>query len=130
MHESELVGGSDAAGANVVVVLVTGPDRETLSTLAERLVGERLAACVNLIPGVRSVYRWDGEVRQEEETLALVKTIRSAVEPLRERILELHPYDVPEFLVLPVAAGSAAYVAWIESSVTADGKERERDGQA
>jgi len=117
-------------GTDVVVVLVTGPDPATLEAISRRIVGERLAACVNLIPGVRSVYRWEGDVHQDAETLAVVKTTRSALEPLRERILELHPYDVPEFLALPVEAGSEGYVAWIDACVSGDPEDREADGEA
>lgn len=130
MPEPGREGPGASPGTEVVVVLVTGPDPATLATLGERLVGERLAACVNLIPGVRSVYRWEGEVHQDDETLAVVKTTRSAVAPLRERILELHPYDVPEFLVLPVVAGSESYLAWVEACAGGGPRDREADGQA
>jgi periplasmic divalent cation tolerance protein len=112
-----------------VVVLVSGPDVDTLEALAARIVGEGLAACVNLIPRVRSVYRWGGEVHHEDETLAVVKTTRPAIDALRDRVLELHPYDLPEFLVLPVEAGSDAYLGWVDSSVCAP-DDREADGQA
>lgn len=116
--------------AEVVVVLVTGPDTASLETLAGRIVGEGLAACVNLIPRVRSVYRWDGEVHHDDEALAVVKTTRPAIGALRDRVHELHPYDLPEFLVLPVEAGSDAYLGWVENSVRGAPDEREADGRA
>lgn len=100
----------------VAVVLVTGPDAE-LERLAERVVDERLAACVNLIPGVRSVYRWEGEVARDDEAMAVLKTTRAGLPALRARVLELHPYDVPEFLALPVELGSDPYVRWIATCV-------------
>lgn len=116
--------------SGVVVVLVTGPDVDTLETLAGRIVGEGLAACVNLIPRVRSVYRWDGEVRHDDEALAVVKTTRRAIEALRDRVDELHPYDLPEFVVLAVEAGSDEYLGWVDSSVRIAPNDREADGQA
>lgn len=117
-------------GSDAVVVLVTGPDEATLRVIATELVSERLAACVNLIPTVRSVYRWEEKVHHDDEALAVVKTTRPALDSLRERIQELHPYDVPEFLVLPVEAGSAAYLGWIDDSVATGPQSRGTDGQA
>ena len=105
------------ADLDVVVVLVTGPDEKTMSALAGELVGDRLAACVNLIPHVRSVYRWEDEVRRDAETLAVIKTTRGALRELEAAVRDLHPYDVPEFLVLPVEEGSAAYVGWLRDAV-------------
>lgn len=116
--------------SGVVVVLVTGPDADTLMALAGRIVGEGLAACVNLIPRVRSVYRWDGEVEQDDEALAVVKTTRPAIKALRDRVHELHPYDLPEFVVLAVESGSDEYLGWVESSVRIAPDDRENDGQA
>lgn len=116
--------------SEVVVVLVTGPDATSLETLAGTIVGEGLAACVNLIPRIRSVYRWDGEVHHDDEALAVVKTTRPAIDALRDRVSELHPYDLPEFLVLPVETGSDAYLGWVEGSVRGASEVREADGQA
>ena len=100
----------------VAVVLVTGPDAE-LERLAERVVDERLAACANLIPGVRSVYRWEGKLARDDEAMAVLKTTRAGLPALRARVLELHPYDVPEVLALPVELGSDSYVRWIGDCV-------------
>ena len=113
----------------VVVVLVSGPDMATLEELATRIVDEGLVACANLIPRVRSVYRWDGEVHQDDETLAVLKTTRPAIEALRDRVHELHPYELPEFLVLPVDSGSDAYLGWVVGCVTHTPEGREADGQ-
>ncbi|HTN51294.1 MAG TPA: divalent-cation tolerance protein CutA [Anaeromyxobacter sp.] len=96
-----------------LVVLVSAPTAEKAAELARALVEERLAACGNVVPGLRSIYRWEGKVHDEAEALLLLKTTRSRLERLRERILALHPYQVPEVLALPVEAGSEAYLAWL-----------------
>lgn len=112
------------------LVLLSGPDAGTLEEIAARVVEEGWAACVNVIPAARSVYRWKGEIVREGEALAFVKTVRPAIEGLRRRVLELHPYDVPEFLVLPLEAGDVRYVAWLRDAVTAVAEHRESDGEA
>lgn len=108
--------GSDA----VRVVLVTGPDPGTLLELGRAVVGERVAACLNLIDGVRSVYRWDGRVQEDDEALAVIKTTRGRLDELEARVHELHPYDEPEFVALPVKAGSRSYLEWVVTSVQPD----------
>ena len=95
------------------MVLVALPTAERAAELARTLVTERLAACGNVVPGVRSIYRWEGVVADEPEVLLVLKTTRARLEALRERVLALHPYQVPEVLALPVEAGSAAYLAWV-----------------
>ncbi|ABC80907.1 MULTISPECIES: divalent-cation tolerance protein CutA [Anaeromyxobacter] len=95
------------------VVLVTAPDADAAARLARALVEERLAACGNVVPAIRSIYRWEGSVHDEGEALLVLKTRAARVDALRARVLELHPYQVPEVLVLPVEAGSEAYLAWI-----------------
>ena len=106
----------------VVVVLVTGPDEATLTSIAERVVGEGLAACVNVVPGVRSVYRWKNDVETSHEVLGIMKTTRSAVADLQRRVLEMHPYEIPEFIVLPVESGSPSYLDWVTDNVVARGE--------
>lgn len=97
----------------VRVVLVTMPTAERAAELARALVEERLAACGNVVPGLRSIYRWEGRVVDEPEVLLVLKTTAARFEALRDRVLALHPYQVPEVLALPVDAGSAAYLAWV-----------------
>jgi periplasmic divalent cation tolerance protein len=97
------------------VVLTTAPDAETGALIARALVEERLAACVNVIPGVRSIYRWGGEIQDDPEVVLIVKTRAERCEALAARIQDLHPYDVPEVLVLPALGGSAPYLAWISA---------------
>lgn len=100
---------------DVRAVLVTVPDAEAGVRLARVLVEERLAACVNVLPGVRSIYRWEGTVQEEGEVLLIVKTRADRCDALGARVRALHPYAVPEILVLPSAGGSADYLAWVAS---------------
>lgn len=98
--------------ASARLVLSTAPAGEA-ERLAEHLVEERLAACVSLLPGVRSVYRWRNTVHNDPETILLVKTDVARLEALGERLAELHSYDVPELLVLAPEGGAASYLAWL-----------------
>jgi periplasmic divalent cation tolerance protein len=98
------------------VVLCTAPSLEVAEGLAHRLVEERLAACVNLIPSVKSIYRWEGAVHCDGEVLMVMKTQSRLFEVLRDRILSLHPYEVPEVIALDLTAGSAPYLAWIDAN--------------
>ncbi len=102
---------------DTVVVLVTGPDRDVLAKLARTLVAEHLIACLNIVPEVTSIYRWDGEVREEREALGFIKTTAARADDVVRRISELHPYDTPEILVLPVEGGSRAYLDWVRTQV-------------
>lgn len=97
-----------------VVVLCTFPDVEKARAIAAELVERRLAACVNLLPGVESIYRWEGKVERAGEVLAVIKTTRYP--ELETALKELHPYEVPEILALPVAAGLAGYLKWLGES--------------
>lgn len=96
-----------------MVVLSTAPDDETAGMLARTLVEERLAAGVSQVPQIRSVFHWQGEIREATEVLLIIKTHSRLAPELTRRLGELHPYEVPEILVLPVAAGSRAYLEWI-----------------
>jgi len=97
-----------------LVVLCTFPDVEQARGIAVVLVERRLAACVNLLPGVESIYRWEGKVERAGEVLAVIKTTRYP--ELEVALKELHPYEVPEILALPVAAGLAGYLKWLGES--------------
>jgi periplasmic divalent cation tolerance protein len=102
---------------DAVVILVTAPSAEVAAGIARAVVEERLAACGNVLPGVRSIYRWEGKVQDEPEVLLILKTQRKRFPELRDRILALHPYEVPEVLALPVEAGSDAYLDWIAQAM-------------
>lgn len=101
----------------VLVVLCTFPDEERARQIGALLVERQVAACVNVMPGLRSIYRWEGKVHDEAEALAVIKTTRAAYPALEAVLLEAHPYDTPEVLALPVAAGSEAYLSWVAAGV-------------
>jgi periplasmic divalent cation tolerance protein len=101
----------------VLVLTTLGADADA-AAFARTLVAERLAACVNVLPEMRSIYRWEGAVHDEGERQLLIKTAAVRVEALRQRIGELHSYDVPEFIVLPIDGGSAAYLRWVTESTS------------
>jgi periplasmic divalent cation tolerance protein len=99
------------------MVLSTCRDHASAEALARALVEERLAACVNLVPRVHSIYRWQGEVEAADEVLLLIKTTEEHVGALLRRLATLHAYEVPEVLVLGVETAAAPYLAWLEASV-------------
>jgi len=100
-----------------LVVLCTVPTAELAAALARALVEARLAACGNVVPGVRSIYRWEGKVEDEAEALLILKTTRARFPALRDELQKRHPSLVPEVLALPVEAGSGAYLAWLAAQV-------------
>jgi periplasmic divalent cation tolerance protein len=103
--------------SGAVVALSTVGSAEDAERIARALVERRLAACVNVVPGLVSVYRWKGAVERDEERLLVIKTRAEAVDAMRDAILSLHPYELPELVVLRVEAGHAAYLDWIAQSV-------------
>lgn len=100
-----------------VVVLVTFPSMEVARSISRALVEDGLAACVNLLPGAESVYRWEGKVESSTEVVGLAKTTARRVDELQQRYRELHPYEVAEFVVLEITGGSAAYLDWVRDCV-------------
>ena len=108
---------SHPQGSNVVAVLTTAPNQEVAERIAETLVEERLAACANVVPGVRSIFRWKGSVAHESEVLVILKTTTESVAALSRRVVELHPYDVPEVIALDVSAGHEPYLDWVRAEV-------------
>ena len=101
---------------DVCVVLVTAPSEEKAAELGRALVDEKLAACANLVPGVRSIYRWQGKVEDSAEVLMLLKTTHERFEALKARVVALHPYEVPEVVRLDVTGGHAPYLDWVRDS--------------
>ena len=100
-----------------VIVLVTAPDVKTARSLAKAALEARLVACANLIPKIESHYWWQGKLECGAETLILFKTTRARLAALEKLILTQHPYDTPEFIVLPVTAGNQRYLDWLAASV-------------
>lgn len=106
-------------GTEPRVALATAPDAEIAARIAHALVDERLAACANLVPQVRSIYRWQGRVEDATEVLLVIKTRADRVPALADRLRALHPHDLPELVVLPVVGGLAPYLAWIGAETAA-----------
>ncbi|WP_405232253.1 divalent-cation tolerance protein CutA [Lentisalinibacter salinarum] len=104
--------------SKTLLALCTCPDEETARSIAGTLVAERRAACVNIVGPLRSVFSWQGEVCDESELLLIAKTTEAAWPGLEARVVELHPYEVPEVIATPVTAGSAAYLDWVAASVS------------
>src|SRR5215218_3267525 len=110
------------AETQYVIVLTTLPAEADAGALGTALVEEHLAACVNLLPPMESIYRWRGGVERDTERQVVIKTTHQRLRALWERLRQLHPYDVPEFLVLPVVDGNDVYLRWIgESTLPPDG---------
>ena len=104
----------------VLLCYCSCPDADSAQASAETLVGERLAACVNRLPGIVSTYRWQGTVTSDTETLLLIKTTAGRFDALKARLLQLHPYELPELNAVPVERGHAAYLDWVRDSVSAE----------
>lgn len=102
--------------ADTVVCLITAPQADA-SRLASSIITKKLAACVNIVPLVQSVYWWEGKVERDDEALLVVKTVRPAVEGLNEMLDDEHPYDTFELVALDIVAGSKPYIDWITESV-------------
>ncbi len=101
-----------------VVVLVTAPSDEIARTIARKLLDEKLAACINLLPPVASIYTWEGEIHEDTEILMLIKTRADLLEDrLIPTIKNLHPYEIPEIIALPIIQGLESYLTWISSSI-------------
>lgn len=100
-----------------LIVFVTVASRDEGERIAEALVGEQVAACVNVVGPIRSIYRWQGEVCRDDEHLLLIKTTRARYPALEARVKALHSYEVPEVVALPIEMGSAAYLEWLAKSV-------------
>lgn len=107
-----------------LLALTTCPDASCAAHIASALVGERLAACVSRLPGAVSTYRWEDKVQEDAEVLLLIKTTAARLPALRERLLELHPYDVPELIAMPIKDGLPVYLDWLQQSVAQESGRR------
>ncbi|XP_078164384.1 nitrogen regulatory PII-like, alpha/beta isoform X4 [Carex rostrata] len=114
--------GMDTASTIVpsIVVYVTVPNREAGKKLADSIIKERLAACVNIVPGIESVYWWEGKVQTDSEELLIIKTRESLLPVLTEHVKANHEYDVPEVIAMPITGGNTKYLEWIKNSTKAN----------
>ena len=112
---------------DAVVCFCSCPDAEVAARIADALVGSRLAACVSVLPGMRSVYRWQGAVEQADEVLLLIKTVRAQLEPIGALVASLHPYELPELLAVEAAGGLPAYLAWVADNAPGSTSAAETD---
>ncbi|MBI4004124.1 MAG: divalent-cation tolerance protein CutA [Candidatus Omnitrophica bacterium] len=101
-----------------IVVLVTCPTRAVARRIASAVVTKRLAACVNVIPGIQSTFRWQGKIDRCREVLLIIKTTAPRLAALRRAVLSLHPYDVPEVIALPLVDGHPPYLTWVRRAVS------------
>lgn len=99
------------------LILSTCPDLDSARSIADILVDQRLAACVNIIPGLTSVYRWQGKTETSKECLLIIKSKRTAFNDLETTLKKAHPYELPEIVTVPITGGSAAYLAWIDQQI-------------
>ncbi|OVA01807.1 Divalent ion tolerance protein [Macleaya cordata] len=116
IHTSGGMEGSNTNTVPSIVVYVTVPNKEAGKKLAESIVTEKLAACVNRVPGIESVYQWEGKVQTDSEELLIIKTRESLLEALKEHVKANHEYDVPEVIAVPITGGSLQYLEWIKNS--------------
>jgi periplasmic divalent cation tolerance protein len=100
-----------------IVVLMTAANGEEAARLADLLIGAHLAACVQILPEMESVYRWQGKIERQSEILLLAKTVRSKFDDLEREVRALHSYETPEIIALPIVAGSTAYLEWLSASL-------------
>jgi periplasmic divalent cation tolerance protein len=103
-----------------IVVLITTANKEQASQLAGMLVGKGLAACVQILPQIESVYRWQGEIERQQEVLIIAKTVRSNFEQLQIAVRQTHSYEIPEIVALPIVAGSRPYLEWLSANVSSE----------
>jgi periplasmic divalent cation tolerance protein len=104
-------------GSPITMAIVTAPSHDVADRIVTTIVEERLAACGNIVPGLTSIYHWEGALQRDSEVLIIFKTTRSVLAQLMARVEEIHPYDVPEVLAVPVTAGLDAYTTWVAENV-------------
>eukprot|EP00057_Strongylocentrotus_purpuratus_P030349 XP_781412.1 PREDICTED: protein CutA homolog [Strongylocentrotus purpuratus] len=108
---------STKAASKLTAACVTVPDTKVAEKLASEIVGQKLAACVNIIPGLTSVYEWEGKIEKDQELLLMIKTKRTKVDELSEFVRKNHPYDVAEVISLPIENGNLPYLQWVAKTV-------------
>ncbi len=107
---------TNPSDTTAIIVFITAPNKNDAAMIARALVEAKLAACVNIVDNVRSIYTWQGKVEDDSEVLMTVKTKRELFNALANKVKELHPYDVPEIIALPIVDGSEDYIQWIKDS--------------
>lgn len=105
------------------LIFCTCPDAAVAEQIANQLVDKGLAACVNILPGILSVYRWEGKRESAQEHLLMIKTTAGAYNRLEQAVLQLHPYELPEIIAVPLSQGLAGYLAWIDANITNENNE-------
>jgi periplasmic divalent cation tolerance protein len=103
---------------NEIVVFITAPHEEEASKIAKEIVESRLAACVNIVRNIRSIYRWEGKIEDDTEVLMIVKTQKTQFDALSDKVKQFHSYSVPEIISLPITKGSKEYIQWLKESTT------------
>jgi len=103
-----------------IVVLITTSSLDEAKSIGSSLIEDKLAACTNVIPSVESIFRWQGEVCNEKEAMLIVKTRRNIFKDLQAKVMELHSYDVPEIIALPIIDGNSDYLQWIDSAINSN----------
>ena len=99
------------------IAVTTCPTLEIATQLANDVIEQQLAACVNIIPAIKSVYKWKGKIEHDNESLLIIKTMKQQLASLEKLVLKLHPYETPEFISMPIESGSKAYLDWITTSL-------------
>ena len=99
------------------IAVTTCPTLEIATQLANDVIEQQLAACVNIIPAIKSVYKWKGKIEHDSESLLIIKTMKQQLASLEKLVLKLHPYETPEFISMPIESGSKAYLDWITTSL-------------
>lgn len=107
---------TDPLDRKEIVVFITAPNEDDAAVMAKTLVESRLAACVNIIRNIRSIYSWQGNIEDDSEVLMIVKTRKELFEGLSSKVRELHSYDVPEIIAIPITDGSKDYLKWLKDS--------------
>jgi periplasmic divalent cation tolerance protein len=106
---------SESKSREELVVFVTTPSRDQAVAIAKNIVNDRLAACVNIVPAIDSIYRWEGKIARDAETLMIIKTTADSYDALEKRVIELHSYDTPEVIALRINRGSEKYLNWLQT---------------
>jgi len=117
---SGLQGNTSASDSEFIAVYVTVPSAEAGKAIASKLISNKLAACVNMIPGIQSMYWWEGKVEVDEELLLMIKSRAQLFDALSNAVVEAHPYDVPEVIAVPIANGNKGYLDWLANSTGKD----------